>query len=89
MNNTELEAVLTFSGTKPGEYVKQVSADPYALTVHMHHSLIALPDDNYQPREFHPQSGYWSIEHKDYSAPLGRACMCAISRAIDWRKTPE
>ncbi|TMO48264.1 zinc-dependent metalloprotease [Pseudoalteromonas ruthenica] len=73
VNNTELEAVLTFSGTKPGEYVKQVSADPYALTVHMHHSLIALPDDNYQPREFHPQSGYWSIEHKDYSAPLGES----------------
>lgn len=70
MKNTELEAVLTFKGSKPGKYIRQVSADPYALTVHMHHSLIELPDDGYTPRAFHPQSGYWSIEHKDYAAPL-------------------
>ncbi|KPZ56900.1 zinc-dependent metalloprotease [Pseudoalteromonas sp. P1-25] len=70
VKNTELEAVLTFKGTKPGEFVRQVSADAYALTVHMHHSLIKLPDDNYTPRKFDPQSGYWSIEHKDYAAAL-------------------
>ncbi|MEI5640452.1 MULTISPECIES: zinc-dependent metalloprotease [unclassified Pseudoalteromonas] len=75
VENTELEAVLTFKGSKPGEYVRQVSADPYAITVHQHHSLIQLPDDNYQPRAFHPQSGYWSIEHKDYSAPLGESML--------------
>lgn len=73
VKNTELEAVLTFKGTKPGEFVRQVSADPYALTVHMHHSLIQLPDDNYTPRKFNPQSGFWSIEHKDYAAPLGES----------------
>jgi hypothetical protein len=71
IKNTELEAVLTFEGTQPGEFVRQVSADPYALTVHMHHSLIQLPDDNYTPRKFNAQSGFWSIEHKDYAAPLG------------------
>ena len=75
MKNTELEAVLTFNGTQPGEYIRQVSADPYALTVHMHHSLIQLPDDNYTPRAFHPQSGYWSIEHKDYAAPLSESML--------------
>lgn len=73
MKNTELEAVLTFNGSQPGEYIRQVSADPYALTVHMHHSLIELPDGNYTPRAFHPQSGYWSIEHKDYAAPLDQS----------------
>ena len=73
VKNTELEAVLTFKGAKPGEFVRQVSADPYAITVHMHHSLIELPDDNYTPRKFNPQSGFWSIEHKDYAAPLGES----------------
>ncbi|MDA8940092.1 zinc-dependent metalloprotease [Pseudoalteromonas marina] len=73
VKNTELEAVLTFKGTKPGEFVRQVSADPYAITVHMHHSLIELPDDNYTPRQFNPQSGFWSIEHKDYAAPIGES----------------
>ncbi|BED90287.1 periplasmic metalloprotease [Pseudoalteromonas sp. MM1] len=73
VKNTELEAVLTFKGTNPGKFVRQVSADAYALTVHMHHSLIKLPDDNYTPRKFDPQSGYWSIEHKDYAASLGES----------------
>lgn len=73
VKNTELEAVLTFKGAKPGEFVRQVSADAYALTVHMHHSLIKLPDDNYTPRKFNPQSGFWSIEHKDYAAALGES----------------
>ncbi|MGO3300774.1 MAG: DUF5117 domain-containing protein, partial [Pseudoalteromonas sp.] len=54
VKNTELEAVLTFKGSQPGKYIRQVSADPYALTVHQHHSLIELPDDNYTPRKFHP-----------------------------------
>ena len=70
LKNTELEAILTFKGSKPGKYVRQVSADPYALSVHMHHSLIQLPDDNYTPRKFSPQSGYWSVEHKNYAAGL-------------------
>ena len=71
LKNTELEAVLTFKGTKPGKFVRQVSANPYAITVHMHHSLIKLPDDDYTPRQFNPQSGFWSIEHKNYAAKLG------------------
>ena len=73
VKNTELEAVLTFKGAKPGKFVRQVSADPYTVTVHMHHSLVQLPDDNYTPRKFNPQSGFWSIEHKDYAAPLGES----------------
>ena len=73
VKNTELEALLTFKGSQPGKFVRQVSADPYAITVHMHHSLIELPDDNYTPRKFAPQSGFWSIEHKDYAAPLGES----------------
>ena len=69
-HNTELEAMVTFSGTKPGDFVKQIAPDPYSLTVRMHHSFIQLPDDNYQPRAFSPYSGYWNIETKDYSTAI-------------------
>lgn len=68
--NTELEAIVSFKGSKPGQYVRQVAPDPLNLTVAMHHSLIALPDDNYTPREFHPFSGFWNISHYDYAAQL-------------------
>ena len=69
-DNTELEAIVTFNGTKPGQYVRQVAPDPFNLTVHMHHSFIRLPDDNYQPRTFHPFSGFWSVEVKDYATAI-------------------
>lgn len=68
--NTELEALITFKGAKPGNYIKQVTPDPHSLSVHMHHSFVQLPDDHYQPRSFHPYSGYWSVEVKDYASAL-------------------
>ncbi|WP_438864746.1 zinc-dependent metalloprotease [Neptunicella sp.] len=71
--NTELEALVTFSGTSPGNYVKQVTPDPTSISVHLHHSLIELPDNNYQPRSFQPFSGYWSIEYEDYAAPIDQS----------------
>ena len=69
-DNTELEALVTFGGSKPGEYVRQVTPDPVSISVHLHHSLIRLPDNGYQPRQFTPYSGYWEVSYQDYSAPI-------------------
>lgn len=71
VDNTELEAKVTFSGEGTGNYVRSVAADPDHITLHLHHSFIRLPDDNYTPRKFHPQSGFWAETHVDYAAPLG------------------
>lgn len=68
--NSELEALVTFSGTKPGQYLRQVSPEPSIVSVHLHHSLIALPEDGYQTREFHPFSGYWKSSFMDYSVAI-------------------
>ncbi|MEM7691289.1 MAG: zinc-dependent metalloprotease [Pseudomonadota bacterium] len=69
--NTELEALVTLIGENPGKEVRSVVPDPLAISVHMHHSFIELPDSGYQPRRFHPRSGFWSHEYADYAAPLG------------------
>ena len=68
--NTELEAVITLLGVEPGEQVRSVAPDPHAITVHMHHSFIALPEPGYEPRIFHPESGYMAVGYADYAAPL-------------------
>ena len=68
--NTELEAMVTFKGSGAGDYLKSVTPDPRAVTVHLHHSLIKLPDDNYQTRVFHPYSGFWSMEYADYASAI-------------------
>ena len=68
--NTELEAVVTFSGTPQGSYIRQVAPDAKSVTVHLHHSFIQLPDDKYQTRAFHPYSGFWKHSYVDYSVPI-------------------
>lgn len=68
--NTELEAVVTFSGSPKGAYIKDVTPDPKSVSVHLHHSFIALPDDEYKPRAFHPFSGFWKHSYMDYAVPI-------------------
>ncbi|WP_245921252.1 zinc-dependent metalloprotease [Bowmanella denitrificans] len=68
--NTELEALVTYAGSKAGEFVRQVTPEPDAISVHLHHSLVALPEAGYQSREFHPYSGYWKVEYMDYAAAI-------------------
>ncbi len=69
--NTELEATVTFTGSKPGEHLFSVVPDAYSISVRLHHSFVQLPDDEYQPREFHPQSGFWETGYFDYATPIG------------------
>jgi hypothetical protein len=69
-DNTELEATVTLTGSDADEAIRSVAPDATALTVHVHHSLVRLPDDGFQPRQFHPGSGYFPITYLDYSAPL-------------------
>ncbi|GAC13073.1 hypothetical protein GLIP_0426 [Aliiglaciecola lipolytica E3] len=70
VDNTEMEALVTFGGSKPGEYVQQVTPSPDSISVHLHHSFIRLPDDNYKPRAFSPNSGFWKMTYQDYSVPI-------------------
>ncbi|UAA37870.1 zinc-dependent metalloprotease [Paraneptunicella aestuarii] len=69
-DNIELESLVTFVGSDAGDFVKQVTPSYESITVHLHHSLIRLPDNNYKTRVFHPMSGYWSISHKDYGTAI-------------------
>jgi len=41
------------------------------VTVRQHHSFVRLPDGNYKPRKFHPESGYFYTSFYDYASPIG------------------
>ena len=69
-DNTELEALVTFGGSNPGQYVSQVTPDPNSISVHLHHSLVKLPDTNYLPRKFVPFSGFGAVGYQDYSVAI-------------------
>ncbi len=68
--NTELEAIVTFAGSNPGDYVSQVTPSAESLTVHLHHSFVELPEDGYSPRAYNPYSGFWKQGYFDYATDI-------------------
>ncbi len=79
-DNTEVEAVVTFTGSRrydsdgrpASSILPTVVPDPTAITVHLHHSFIRLPDDGYEPLPFDPRSGFFTgTEFQDYASPIG------------------
>ncbi|MEM7433259.1 MAG: zinc-dependent metalloprotease [Pseudomonadota bacterium] len=75
-DNTEVEAVVTYKGQATGPHLPTVTPDSTAVTVHLHHSFIRLPDDGYEPMAFDPRSGmigmsYGSDGFSDYASEIG------------------
>ncbi len=75
-DNTEVEATVTLTGQAIGPYLPTVTPDSSAVTVHMHHSFIRLPDDNYVPLPYEPRSGVIGLSYDgggfaDYATEIG------------------
>lgn len=73
-NNTEFESMLTFTGgaapvNEFGGGVK-IAPDPSAITINMHQSFVALPDENYATRKFDARSAFGLFSYMDFSAPM-------------------
>ncbi|WP_372369882.1 zinc-dependent metalloprotease [Candidatus Uabimicrobium sp. HlEnr_7] len=66
--NTEIEALLTFSGKNPGDWVKSVTPTPTAITVRQHHSFVQLPNSKYQLRKNDIRAGFFTVGFVNYSA---------------------
>ncbi|MEO9964656.1 MAG: zinc-dependent metalloprotease [Reichenbachiella sp.] len=69
-NNTEFDAILTFTGNPKGDWIYSVAPTASAVTVTVHHSFIQLPDSDYQPRVFDPRAGFYGIAYQDYATPI-------------------
>ena len=71
--NSEVEALLTFEGERPGPEVRATSAVPQAVSLRVRHSFVALPDledHDYRPRPFDPGCGYFPFTWNDLGAPV-------------------
>jgi hypothetical protein len=88
--NTEIEAILTFTGADPGRYLQEVVPTPEAITVRERFSFIRLPDDGYVPRAFDPRAGFNAISYADYATPIGEQIVRRyITRHRLVKKHPE
>lgn len=84
-DNTEAEAIVTFVGEPTGQYLPIVTPDANAVTVHIHHSFIRLPDDGYKPLPYDPRSGVIGLRYDiggfaDYATAIGDDLMIDYGR---------
>jgi hypothetical protein len=84
-DNTEIEAMVTLVGSPTGKHLPTVMPDWHALTVHVHHSFIRLPDDNYEPLPYEPRSRVTGLRYDvggflDYATPVGDALVRDFGR---------
>jgi len=70
--NSEFEAIVTYSGTAKGKYIKSVTPTPSLVSVRQHHSFIKLPDNKYRPRVFKPECGFFPLSYYDYATDIDK-----------------
>lgn len=82
-DNTEVEAIVSYTGQpkfddkgkSASNILSTVVPDVNVVTVHLHHSFIRLPDDNYQPLPYDARAGIigspWGNGFLDYAVPVG------------------
>jgi hypothetical protein len=84
-DNSEIEAVVTLRGKPTGEFLPTVVPEPTLVTVHLHHSFIRLPDDNYEPLPYDPRAGLIGLRYDgsgfhDYASAIGAPLTVAYAR---------
>ncbi len=75
-DNSEAEAMVTFTGKPDGDLLPTVAPDPTSFTVHLHHSFVRLPPPGYEPLPYDPRGGiiglsYGSDGFIDYASEIG------------------
>ena len=68
--NVEFDVALTFKGDPKGAWIRSVTPTASLVTVAQHHSLIELPDDNFEKRLYDPRSGGYPFSYYDYATPV-------------------
>jgi len=84
-DNSEVEAVVTYRGKPTGPFLSTVVPDPMLITVHLHHSFIRLPDEDYRPLPYDPRAGLIGLRYGgsgfyDYGSEIGEPLTVAYAR---------
>lgn len=77
-DNTEVEAIVTLAGNPAGRHLPTVATEPGSITVHVHHSFVRLPDDDYAPLAYDPRAGIAGLDwgdgsFLDYGSAIGES----------------
>lgn len=78
--NSEFDVMLTFEGQSKGRWIRSVTPTPNSVSVHQHHSFIALPETPMKTRAFDPRSGAIPFDYYDYSTPVNASTRQVVTR---------
>jgi len=85
--NSEFDVILTFTGNG---FRGREAPSSEAITVKLHHSLVKLPDGNYEPRKFDPRSSFNSMSYMDFASPFNEnVTITNINRHRIHKKDPN
>jgi hypothetical protein len=85
--NLEFDAVQTFTSDNPGPEVTGLAAQPHAITLATHHSLIQLPGPGFSPRAFDPRLNVSNLVVTDYSSGLAQPVVTRLAQRWRLEKT--
>ena len=80
--NTEIETVATFAADNPGNLINNITPDPRAFTLRIHHSFLKAPE-GYRPRNADPRIGVGGVNFRDYARPFNEGT--EVSWVSRWR----
>ena len=87
--NTEVEAILTFTTSEPGRLVQGVAASREAVTLRQHHSFVRLPGPGFKSRIADPRIGVSGPNVLDYATAIDQdMTVRRVARHRLERKTP-
>lgn len=87
--NTEVEAILTFTTSEPGRLVQGVAASGDAVTLREHHSFVRLPGPGFKSRIADPRIGVSGPNVLDYATAIDQdMTVRMVARHRLERKTP-
>lgn len=95
-DNSEIEAMVTFTGELAYDdngrlkspILGSVTPDPTAVTVHLHHSFVRLPEPGYEPMPYDPRGGIFpGASFQDYASPIGDPLMVRYARRHRLQRT--
>ena len=83
-DNTEIDALLTYTGEPQGKLLGTVAPDASAVKVHSHHSFVRLPDSGYEPIAYDPRAGFIEDGEAtlvyDFASPIEAPIKSAYAR---------
>lgn len=68
--NVEVEVMLTFTSSNPGNLVNAVAATGNSITLRQHHSMVKMPDDGFRTRIADPRIGTNGPNIADYGTAI-------------------